>query len=486
MGGAPTLKTKSVKFNFIMNMILTASSFIFPLITFPYVSRVLSPQGVGTNSLTNANTQYFMLLGTLGITMYATKKIATVRENKRKLRQTFWEIFSIQFIGCMISYVIFVLVLGLNSSLGMYYMLQGFFILSSAIDISWYFVGIEDFKNASIRSFFVKVTSVILIFIFVKDSNDLWKYILINSLTMFVGQFVMWFYVDKSNFSFKSLEKLKLKKHMLPVLVLFIPQVASQIYTVLDKTMLGIYSPTVDVGYYDQSQKIVRILLTIITSLGMVMMPRIASLTSKNQHDLVKDTLKKSFTVISFLAVPIAFGIMSVSDRFIPLFFGYEYISVIPLLKISSVLIIIIGLGNVFGTQYMIAVGKNKEYTISVCVGAVVNFILNLILIPKYSALGAVIATVSAELSIALIQLWCSREILDFSWIKETYKYWVSGIIMLLVVRLLDIGTHRNVLILIRQIAGGMTVYFVMLLILRDKMLKNAFQTVKNRLKKSS
>ena len=216
------------------------------------------------------------------------------------------------------------------------------------------------------------------------------------------------------------------------------------------------------------------------------MMPRIASLTSKNQHDLVKDTLKKSFTVISFLAVPIAFGIMSVSDRFIPLFFGYEYISVIPLLKISSVLIIIIGLGNVFGTQYMIAVGKNKEYTVSVCVGAVVNFILNLILIPKYSALGAVIATVSAELSIALIQLWCSREILDFSWIKETYKYWFSGIIMLLVVRLLDIGTHRNVLILIRQIAGGMTVYFVMLLILRDKMLKNAFQTVKNRLKKSS
>lgn len=477
---------RSVKTNYLYNLLYQITAILLPLITMPYVSRVLGPQGVGTNSLTNANTQYFMLLGTLGITMYATKKIATVRENKRKLRQTFWEIFSIQFIGCMISYVIFVLVLGLNSSLGMYYMLQGFFILSSAIDISWYFVGIEDFKNASIRSFFVKVTSVILIFIFVKDSNDLWQYILINSLTMFVGQFVMWFYVDKSNFSFKSLEKLKLKKHMLPVLTLFIPQVASQIYTVLDKTMLGIYSPTVDVGYYDQSQKIVRILLTIITSLGMVMMPRIASLTSKNQHDLVKDTLKKSFTVISFLAVPIAFGIMSVSDRFIPLFFGYEYISVIPLLKISSVLIIIIGLGNVFGTQYMIAVGKNKEYTISVCVGAVVNFILNLILIPKYSALGAVIATVSAELSIALIQLWCSREILDFSWIKETYKYWFSGIIMLLVVRLLDIGIHRNVLILIRQIAGGMTVYFVMLLILRDKMLKNAFQTVKNRLKKSS
>ena len=131
---------RSVKTNYLYNLLYQITAILLPLITMPYVSRVLSPQGVGTNSLTNANTQYFMLLGTLGITMYATKKIATVRENKRKLRQTFWEIFSIQFIGCMISYVIFVLVLGLNSSLGMYYMLQGFFILSSAIDISWYFV----------------------------------------------------------------------------------------------------------------------------------------------------------------------------------------------------------------------------------------------------------------------------------------------------------------------------------------------------------
>ena len=215
------------------------------------------------------------------------------------------------------------------------------------------------------------------------------------------------------------------------------------------------------------------------------MMPRIASLTSKNQHDLVKDTLKKSFTVISFLAVPIAFGIMGVSDRFIPMFFGYEYLSVIPLLKISSVLIII-GLGNVFGTQYMIAVGKNKQYTISVCVGAAVNFVLNLILIPKYSALGAVIATVSAELSIALIQLWYSREILDISWIKETYKYWISGIAMLVVVSLLGEGVHRNVLILARQIIIGVVVYFGILIILRDKMLKNSFNLVKGKLKKSN
>lgn len=476
---------RSVRTNYLYNLIYQITAILLPLITMPYVSRVLGPQGVGTNSLTNANTQYFMLLGTLGITMYATKKIATVRENRRKLRQTFWEIFSIQFIGCMISYIIFVLVLGIRSSLGLYYMLQGFFILSSAIDISWYFVGIEDFKNASIRSFLVKIISVFLIFIFVKDSNDLWQYILINSLTMFIGQFVMWIYVDKSTFSFKSLDKLRLRRHITPILVLFIPQVATQIYTVLDKTMLGVFSPTVEVGYYDQSQKIVRILLTILTSLGTVMMPRIASLISKNQHDIVKNTLKKSFTIISFLAIPIAFGIMGVSDRFIPMFFGYEYLSVIPLLKISSILVIIIGVGNVFGTQYMIAVGKNKEYTISVCVGAVVNFILNLILIPKFSALGAVIATVSAELSIALIQLWYSREIVDISWIKETYKYWISGIVMLIIVYFLGEGTYRNIFILARQIIIGCVVYFGTLILLKDNIIKNSFNLLKSKLKKT-
>lgn len=476
---------RSVRTNYLYNLIYQITAILLPLITMPYVSRVLGPQGVGTNSLTNANTQYFMLLGTLGITMYATKKIATVRENRRKLRQTFWEIFSIQFIGCMISYIIFVLVLGIRSSLGLYYMLQGFFILSSAIDISWYFVGIEDFKNASIRSFLVKIISVLLIFIFVKDSNDLWQYILINSLTMFIGQFVMWIYVDKSTFSFKSLDKLRLRKHITPILVLFIPQVATQIYTVLDKTMLGVFSPTVEVGYYDQSQKIVRILLTILTSLGTVMMPRIASLISKNQHDIVKNTLKKSFTIISFLAIPIAFGIMGVSNRFIPMFFGYEYLSVIPLLKISSILVIIIGVGNVFGTQYMIAVGKNKEYTISVCVGAAVNFILNLILIPKFSALGAVIATVSAEFSIALIQLWYSREIVDISWIKETYKYWISGIVMLIIVSFLGEGTYRNIFILARQIIIGSIVYFGILILLKDNIIKNSFNLLKSKLKKT-
>lgn len=473
----------SVKKNYLYNLIYQVTAVILPLITMPYVSRVLDADGIGINSYTNANMQYFILLGSLGISTYATKQIATVREKGDKLRRNFWEIFSIQFIGCMMAYLIFICVLGTRKDLGLYYFLQGFFILGTALDVSWYFLGIENFKNASIRNFLVKVISVILIFIFVKTKNDLGKYIFINSFTMFLGQLIMWIYIGKDILKFKGIKKFNSIRHIRPVLALFIPQMATQVYMVLDKTMTGKLSNTLQVGYYDQSQKIIRVLLTVLTSLGMVMLPRIANLHSKDAHDEIKLYLKKAFSLISFLAIPMAFGIMGVSERFIPLFFGRQYESVVPLTIISSIMVIIIGLGNVFGTQYMLATGKNSQYTVSVCVGAAINFILNVILIPKLYAMGAVIATVTAEFCIALIQLWYSRNIVDKSWIKENYKYWVSGIVMLILVKVIGNIEGANVFVLAMQVIIGGISYFSSLLILKDKLLLNSIKVVLDKVK---
>lgn len=474
----------SVRKNYLYNLIYQVTAVILPLITMPYVARRLGVEGVGINSYTNANMQYFILLGSLGVSTYATKHIATVREKADKLKKNFWEIFLIQFIGCFLAYLIFILLLGTRKGLGYYYFLQGFFILGTAFDISWYFLGVENFKNASIRNLMVKIISVVLIFVFIKSSDDLGKYIFINSFTTFLGQIIMWAYVDKEVLRFKELKKVNIVRHIRPVIALFIPQMATQVYMVLDKTMTGKLANTVQVGYYDQSQKIIRVLLAVVTSLGTVMLPRIANLHSKDAHDEIKLYLRKAFSVISFLVIPISLGIMGVSERFIPLFFGEEYMSVIPLTMLSSIMIIIIGLGNVFGTQYMLATGKNSEYTISVCVGAVVNFSLNLILIPKFYALGAVIATVTAEFSIALIQFWYSRKIFDFSWIKETYKYWVSGILMLCVVNVIGQSNGKNLLILAIQVVCGGIVYFATLLLLKDKLLLNSIKTVSSKLKK--
>lgn len=475
---------KSIRKNYLYNLIYQLSAVLLPLITMPYVARVLQADGVGINSYTNANTQYFILMGSLGISIYATKKIATVRDNVVKLRENFWGIFLLQFFGCILAYIVFLLTMVRNSDLSQFYFYQGFFIIASAIDISWYFLGKEDFKNASIRSLLVKVTSVALIFIFVKTKDDLWKYIFINSFTILIGQLVMWIYVDKNVLRVKDVKKISIIPHIIPALTLFLPQVATQVYMVLDKTMTGILTNTVQVGYYDQSQKIIRVLLAVVTSLGMVMLPRIANMHKNGQLDESIKFLKKAFRMICFLSIPISFGIIGVSNKFIPLFFGANYIPVIKMTQISALMIIIIGLGNVFGTQYLLAVGKNKEYTYSVCIGAIINLSLNLILIPKFSALGAVIATLIAETSIAVIQCWYSRSILSIEWIKETYKYWLSGILMLLIVRLLGSGDSRNIIILIKQVSGGIITYFIILLMLRDDFLIEIIENLKIRMLK--
>lgn len=475
---------KSIKTNYIYNLLYQLTAVLLPLITMPYVSRVLGVEGVGINALTNANTQYFILIGSLGISIYATKKIAIVREDKRKLKTTFIEIFILQCIGCLISYTIFFILLVRNNKYSLYYSLQGLFILASAIDISWYFLGVEEFKKASIRSFFVKVTSVILIFIFINDSSDLPKYIFINSFTMLIGQFVMLLYVDKSVLKAKHYGNINILRHLKPALIMFIPQVASQVYTVLDKTMLGAFATTIEVGYYDQSQKIVRLLLTLVTSLGTVMLPRIANLHGKGEKEEIKKYLLKAFCIISFLALPITFGIISISDKFIPMYFGNEYLPVVSLTNFSVWMVLIIGFGNVFGTQYLLAVGKTKEYTFSVILGAIVNFLLNLLLIPNLLAKGAVIATLCAELSIAAIQFYFARRIFSINWIKQTYKYWISAIVMFILVKQVGyIDTKRSILIFIQIVIGGIT-YISILFIIKDRILLKAIDSIKKKLNK--
>lgn len=475
---------ENVKKNYFYNLIYQMTAILLPLITMPYVSRRLGAKATGINAVTYANIQYFIFIGTLGISIYATKKIATIRDKRDKLKANFWEIFAIQFFGCIIAYIVYLLIFCLNSQYKWFYFLQGFFLIANSIDISWYFLGIENFKNASIRSLCVKVISVVLIFIFVKTPADLGKYIFINSFTMLLGQIVMWVYVDKDIIKLNNIKSLHPLKHLVPAFALFVPQIATQIYTVLDKTMLDLLGPDIkSVSYYDYSQKIIRILLAVLTSLGTVMLPKIANLYSQNEHDEVKIYLRKAFTVSTFLAVPMAFGIMGVSNRFIPMFFGVEFKPAAMLTAVSSVLIIIIGIGNVFGSQYLLATGKNKEYTKSVTAAAVINVICNIILIPKFGAIGAVLSTIAAEFTGAIIQFIYSKKIVDFTWVKATYKYWVSGLIMLAVVMLLGRSGASRIVIMTEQVIVGAAVYVGILLLIRDKFLIDTIKNIVEKIK---
>ena len=279
---------KSVKKNYIYNLIYQILVMIIPLITTPYLSRVLGAENIGIYSYTLSITTYFILFGSLGVAMYGQREIAYVQDNKDKRSKTFYEIFIMRIITLFISLIIFYITFCIKGEYNVYYKILILEIIANAIDISWYFQGLEEFKKTVIRNTIVKLISVVCIFVLVKNNNDLNKYFAIYVLSNVIGNLSLWLYIPKYTSKVK-LNELKVIRHLKPTIILFIPQVATQIYTVLDKTMIGaIIADKSEVGYYEQAQKIIKLLMTIATSLGTVMMPRIAATYSKGNKEKVR------------------------------------------------------------------------------------------------------------------------------------------------------------------------------------------------------
>ena len=252
---------------------------------------------------------------------------------------------------------------------------------------------------------------------------------------------------------------------------MFIPEIAIQVYNVLDKTMIGaIWDDKSEVGFYQQSDRIIKILLTIITSLGTVLLPRMASYFSSNKKKEAFGYLKKSFNFVYFLAFPMMFGIIAVADNFVPVFFGSGYDKVGILMSVISPIILFIGLSNVIGRQYLLPAKKQKQYTTSVIIGAVVNLIMNSCLIWKYGALGASIGTVVAEFSVTLVQIILVRNELNISkMIKLSFKYLISAFIMFIVCKLIELLPITGIILINIQVLVGVIIYILMLLILKDE-----------------
>lgn len=473
----------SVAKNYMYNLLYQLLILILPLITVPYVSRILGSNGVGINAYTNSILQYFVLFGTIGISLYGSRNIAYVRDKKDELSKTFWGIFILKLVTSAIAYIAFLIfVFTTGSKYTSIYFIQSLAIISAALDISWFFMGIEDFKKTVTRNFIVKMIGVACIFIFVKTKNDLNKYIFILCVSDLIGQGVMWMYMKS------YIHKIKITvndifKHFMPSVQLFVPQVAIQIYVVLDKTMVGIFSTPSEVGFYDNSQKIVKLTLAVVTSMGTVMLPRVANTFAKGDLKKVKEYLVKSFEFSSYLAIPMMFGMIGIADQFVPWFFGKEFLKCSELISIISPIIVAIAWSNVLGMQIMLPVGKVKEFTISVTVGAVVNFIINLIVIKRYHSLGASVASVIAEFVVTGMQFYLMREYIPAkSLFKDIWKYIISSAIMLFCIKVignyLGIGIKTTVI----QVLIGIILYFCMLCLLKSKINKNLIDFMKSKL----
>ena len=473
--------------NFLYNLSYQILVLILPLITVPYVSNVLGAKGVGDYAFTNANTQYFILFGMVGVTLYGNRQIAYVRDNKEKLKNTFYSIYLVQVATMLISIILF-LFFSFTVSEGLYrtlYLVQGINILASLIDISWLFMGLEQFKKTVIRNTLVKLLSFASIFIFVKDIDDLVKYTLILALANFLGNLTFWFYIPNM-VGFKNIKLGKLSLHLRASIALFIPQIAIQVYVLLSRTLLGVFTDTIEVGYYDNAQKLIKIALTVATAIGTVMMPKIANTVASGDMDKVKYYIKNSFFFMNFISVPLTFGMLGVAKELSPWFFGQEFEGIEVLIITLSITILAISWSNVFGTQLLVPLNKTKEFTFSVTSGAVVNLILNLIVLRYMGSIGACITTVLAEITVTVVQMYIVRKFLNLKeMIKSVLIFFPSAIIMFIVVRFIGLAMGTKILTTVVQVSLGGIIYLVTLFILFKVVCKQNIVTyIKNMIKK--
>lgn len=464
---------KSVTSNYIYNLLFQILTLVFPIIITPYLSRTLGVERIGVFSYTFSIITYFILISSLSINLYGQREIGYLQDDKDNRSKLFFELIDVRIITTLVglvTYLFFVIIVHEYKQLYWLWIIE---LVASLFDISWYFRGTEQFKKIILRNLIIKVLSCISIFIFVKTENDLNTYILIYGLTTFIGNISLWFYLPTNiNFKYSLVNNFsKIKVHLKSLFILFIPQIATTVYTMLDKLMIGvIVHDKSEVGYYEQSQKIIYFLLTILTSLGTVLMPRISFYFSQNKIDKIKESIIKSYNFVFMIGIPLMCGAILISKYFIPIYLGNGYEKSILLMQILSPIILIVGLSNVSGIQILIPLKKQKQYNISIISGALINFILNIFFIKFFTSLGAAIATVIAEFIILTIQHFFVKNIIDLKSIfKGAYKYLIVSIFMFITCCLVEkFIKFSNVIMLIIIPLIGTSIYFILLLIFKD------------------
>ncbi len=452
-----------MKKNLIYNLAYQLLIVILPFITVPYVSRIIGVNGIGINSYTYSVTAYFMLFALLGINNYGNRTIAKVKDNKEKLSKSFINIYSLQIIMSILMitlYVLYIIFFDVKYKTIAY--LQIMYLISTALDVNWLFFGLEKFKITVTRNTIIKIVSLIMIFLFIKDSGDLHLYILILDSSQLISNLLLCPFVIKE-IKFEKPNLNEIKKHFKPSLVLFVPVIAVSLYKVMDKIMLGALTSVIEVGYYEQAEKIISMPMTFIAAVGTVMMPRMSNLIANGKIEENKKYINKAINLIMFVTIPMVFGLMAVAENFVPLFLGEDFTKSGILVIFLAPTLLFLSWANVIRTQYLIPNEKDKTYIVSVISGAIVNLILNFMLISKYHSIGAVIGTIVAEFTVMIIQTIAVRKELDIiKYLKDIVYYFLTGLVMFIIVCCLSEVTQNQIYNLTIQIVIGGIIYLTL------------------------
>lgn len=423
-GGHPMAIQVSLKKNFIMNMLLTASSMIFPLITYPYVSRILLPEGMGRVAFVTSVVSYFSMVSSLGIPTYGIRACAQVRDSKEELTRTVHEIFIINACMTLIVYLFFFLAVFFVKQLHQekaLFLICGSTLFFNLIGMEWMYKALEQYQYITIRSVFFKAVSVVLMLATIHSRSD---YVLYGALTILagVGSNIFNFFHARKYISFRPGTKYNFRQHLTPILVFFAFSVATTIYTNLDTAMLGFFKGNIEVGYYNAAVKIKEILVAFVTALGTVMLPRISYYVKGGQIREFTSLVKKAMDFVLFSALPICVYFIFTADNSILFLAGDSFYGAIRPMQLIMPTLICIGITNIIGIQILVPLGKEKLVVLSTCAGAITDLILNALLIPEFAACGAALGTLSAEIIVLAVQLHFIRPVLPDLFEKVQYK----------------------------------------------------------------
>lgn len=465
--------SNSIKKNVFFNMLFQVLVIIAPIITTPYVQRTIGTDGVGIYSFTNSVVMYFSMCTALGTVAYGTREIARNRDNRDAYSKLFFEIEFLTVLTsvvCLLVWGAFVLVTDTYRTI---YIILTLNILATVFDISWFYAGLEKFKYTVTQNAIFKILGIIAVFMFVKTKNDTPKYVLIMSLTTLLGNISMWSYLPKF-INRQSFRTLRIFHHFRETLIYFIPTVAISIYTVLDKTLIGLITHSeFENGYYEQATKIISMVKSLtFYSINVVVGARIAYLFAENKTAEIKQRIHDSMDVIFLIGYGAVFGLTGVADRFILIYLGKDCEDVVQLVYWMCPLVIIVGISNCLGHQYYTPAGlriKSSKYIIA---GSVVNLICNLLLIPKFGAVGAVIGSIVAEGTISALYLGnCDRNLVLKDLCSMSVKRIIAGLMMWgIIVFLGRLLVNNSIWNLIILVVVGVCSYGVLLCALKDQL----------------
>lgn len=480
------IKKSSLTRNYIYNLLNQIINVVVPILMTPYISRVLGANGIGIFSYTNSIVSYFVLIATLGLDVYGQREIAYVGENIERRTAVFWKIISVKAVSVFITIIFYLNFIELVGSNRIYLMIQILFIIEVLFNINWFFAGMQLFEVPVKRNAFIKVLSCIGVLLFVKSEEYLSRYIFIMSGMSLIGNISIWLYVPQylGKICIENIKKIRVLKAGLQ---LYAAYAATQIYTIFDKTMIGLITKSaLENAYYEQAQKIIHTSLSLITVLGTSLMPKMSEISSQKEE--FERIMNKVLQAVVLIAFPMSCGVVAVSDWLVPWFLGNEFKKAVLLLKICSALILTIGISHIIVYGILIPLGQQNKFMISTVAGAISNIFLNYFLISKYGSIGAAVASIIAEIIVTLITLYYAqnyynKRLLIKNIIEYGFRAICMGVIVYIAGYFFNYINVPYIIITFFQIALGIGIYFLMLVQKQDEMIKTVFKML-GRIKK--